>query len=268
SKNVIAGGRVQANLTGFYYQYDSLQISKIVARTSVNENIDANIWGLEGEFIFSPVDDLLFDLNLAYLNTEIKDAQSINPRDPSNGDPNFTVVKDVLNASNYVIPTQLVPTAVAAGCLLDPALGGPFGLLSLAPACQPFFSDGVPADLGGNELPSAPEFSFKVGAQYAFAVGADYALTARADYYWRSDFYARIFNQPIDKIESWDVLNAQIEIAPSDRSWYLRGYVNNWMDDDTITGMYVTDASSGLFTNVFAIEPRTWGLAFGMRFGE
>jgi hypothetical protein len=32
--------------------------------------------------------------------------------------------------------------------------------------------------------------------------------------------------------------------------------------------MYVTDASSGLFTNVFAIEPRTWGLAFGMRFGE
>ena len=54
SKNVMAGGRVQANLTAFYYKYDALQVSKIVARTSVNENVDANIYGLEGEFVFSP----------------------------------------------------------------------------------------------------------------------------------------------------------------------------------------------------------------------
>ena len=30
--------------------------------------------------------------------------------------------------------------------------------------------------------------------------------------------------------------------------------------------MYVTDASSGLFTNVFTIEPRNYGLAVGYNF--
>jgi hypothetical protein len=28
----------------------------------------------------------------------------------------------------------------------------------------------------------------------------------------------------------------------------------------------VTDASSGLFTNVFALDPRTYGLVLGFRF--
>ena len=46
----------------------------------------------------------------------------------------------------------------------------------------------------------------------------------------------------------------------------MRGYVYNLMDDDNITGMYVTDASSGLFTNVFALDPRTYGLVLGFRF--
>jgi hypothetical protein len=105
SKNVLAGGRVQANLTAFYYKYDALQVSKIVARTSVNENVDANIYGLEGEFVFSPVNDLLIDANFAYLNTEIKDFSSIDPRDPSNGDPDWTNIKDISDGSNCVLAT-------------------------------------------------------------------------------------------------------------------------------------------------------------------
>ena len=82
----------------------------------------------------------------------------------------------------------------------------------------------------------------------------------------RDQFYARIFNRPIDKIDSWDVVNAQVELASASNSWFVRGYVNNAMDDDNITGMYVTDASSGLFTNVFALDPRTYGLVLGFRF--
>ena len=40
----------------------------------------------------------------------------------------------------------------------------------------------------------------------------------------------------------------------------------NINDDDHLVGMYLTDPSSGLFTNVFAIEPRTYGLALGYNF--
>ena len=266
SKNVMAGGRVQANLTAFYYDYKGLQVSKIVARTSVNENVDANIYGLEGEFVFSPVDDLLIDANVSYLKTEIKDFTSIDPRDPSNGDPAWTTVKDVSDGSNCVLATSQLAAARAASLMLPAALGGPFGLCGPLAAAGFSAQDGVAADLDGNQLQSAPELSFKIGAQYTFDIGSSLNLTARADYYWRDDFYARIFNKPIDLIESWDVVNAQIELGARDADWYVRAYVNNAMDDDDITGMYVTDASSGLFTNVFALDPRTYGLAVGFRF--
>ena len=266
SKNVFAGGRVLANFTAFYYDYQGLQVSKIVARTSVNENVDANIYGLEGEFVFSPVDDLLIDANVSYLKTEIQDFTSIDPRDPSDGDPNWTTIKDISDGSNCVLATAQVETARSVGLLMPAALGGPFGFCGALAANGFSAQDGIAADLDGNQLQSAPELSFKIGAQYTFDIGSSLSLTARADYYWRDDFYARIFNRPIDRIESWDVVNAQLELGDRDGDWYLRGYVYNLMDDDNITGMYVTDASSGLFTNVFSLDPRTYGVALGFRF--
>jgi hypothetical protein len=47
---------VFSELSAFYYQYDGLQVSKIVARTAVNENVDADIYGLEGEFVVTRCD--------------------------------------------------------------------------------------------------------------------------------------------------------------------------------------------------------------------
>ena len=265
SKNLMAGGRVQANLSAFYYKYNGLQVSKIVARTSVNENVDAQIYGVEGEFVFSPAKDFLIDANFAYLHTKIKDFSSIDPRDPSNGDPNWTTLKDISDGSNCILASSQVATARQFGLVLPAALGGPFGFCGALQENGFSVQDGIAANLDGNRLQSAPEWSFKVGAQYTFGIGS-LNLTARADYYWRDDFYARIFNRPIDKIPSWDTLNAQVELASQSGSWYVRGYVNNALDDDHLTGMYVTDASSGLFTNVFALDPRTYGLTLGFRF--
>jgi iron complex outermembrane receptor protein len=267
SKNILAGGRAQANLTAFYYQYDALQVSKIVARTSVNENVDANIYGLEGEFVFSPVNDLLIDANFAYLKTTIKDFSSIDPRDPSNGNPALTTLKNLSDGSNCVIPTAQMTAAQQFGLVLPvQVVGGPFGFCEALAGNGFTVTDGEAANLDGNSLQGTPEWSLKVGAQYTFHLGSSMNVTARADYYWRDSFYARIFNRPIDKIDAWDVVNAQVELGSSNNSWFVRGYVYNLMDDDNITGMYVTDASSGLFTNVFALDPRTYGLVLGFRF--
>ncbi len=269
SKNILADGRFQANFSAFYYKYDGLQQSKIVQRTSVNENVDANIYGLEAEFVFAPVRDVLIDLNASYLHTRIKDATSVDPRDPTNGDPNFTTVKDVSTAGNYVIPTANIPAAVAAGCLLNPALlGGPFGLAGLNPLCATAFGaqDGIAADLDGNELPGAPQFSAKLGVQYTYNFSGGQKLTPRFDYYWRDAFESRIFNAAGDRLKGFEILNAQIDYLSADGSWYLRGYVNNLQDRDAITGSYLSDASAGLFTNVFLLDPRTYGLAVGKKF--
>ena len=79
-------GALQLNLTGFYYKYKNLQLSRIVARTSVNDNIDANIYGLEAEAIMSPTPALVINMNASYLKTKVSGDQFlVNPRDVSGG---------------------------------------------------------------------------------------------------------------------------------------------------------------------------------------
>jgi outer membrane receptor protein involved in Fe transport len=46
---VLAVPRLQLNATGFHYNYKGYQVSKIINRTSINENIDAKVWGAEFE---------------------------------------------------------------------------------------------------------------------------------------------------------------------------------------------------------------------------
>ena len=75
--------------------------------------------------------------------------------------------------------------------------------------------------------------------------------------------YARKFNKPIDNIDSWDVWNAKANLVSANRDWYLRAYVKNIADENHMVGMHLAGASSGNFTNVFAIEPRTYGIALG-----
>ena len=127
-------------------------------------------------------------------------------------------------------------------------------------------SDGVAVDLSGNPLINSPEFTVSLGAQYSFVLPASYILTTRVDYYWQDSMYGRIFSKPIDKIESWDLWNAQATLSSPNRDWFLRAFVKNIADENNVVGMYVTDPSAGLFTNLFLVEPRTYGLAAGYNF--
>ena len=266
TKNVLLDGTLQANLAAFFYDYQGLQVSKIVNRTSFNENTNAEIYGIESEFVFAPNAQLQLNANISYLHTEIKDFASVDTRDPTNGSPDVTLIKDNLNASNCVVNHNgaPAPTLPANGALND-QVQSCAGLAATLPA--PYtVNAGVPADLSGNRLINSPEWTVSLGAQYSFLLPASYTLTTRLDYYWQDAMYARIFNKPIDKIDSWEVWNAQATLNSPDQSWFVRAFVKNIADDDNIVGMYVTDPSSGLFTNLFLIEPRTYGLAAGYNF--
>jgi outer membrane receptor protein involved in Fe transport len=43
-------------------------------------------------------------------------------------------------------------------------------------------------------------------------------------------------------------------------------YVKNLSDDTPITDAYTTDDSSGLFTNLITLEPRTYGVSLTKSF--
>jgi hypothetical protein len=126
--------------------------------------------------------------------------------------------------------------------------------------------EGVPTNLKGNRLQNTPDFTISVGAQYTQPLANDYHLVGRVDYYWQSNMFGRIFNRSSDKIASWGVMNAQLTLNAPDSAWYVRAYVKNALNANNMTGMYVTSPSSGLYTNVFYGDPRTFGIALGTNF--
>lgn len=83
AKNTLADGSVRANLTGFYYDYEGLQIAQRIGTEFPTGNADATVWGLEGEFLWAPDSNWLFDANLSYLNTEIGDFITVDAANPA-----------------------------------------------------------------------------------------------------------------------------------------------------------------------------------------
>jgi outer membrane receptor protein involved in Fe transport len=277
AKNRLMDGAMQANFTYFYYDYEGLQNTKIVDRTSVNENIDAEIQGLELEFNWFPIENLRIDSFFSWLDTEITGGTSIDPSDPTAGNADWLTLKNT-GADVFIAPVQEFTDPsfsfdetqcgqnrleCSSVFLTNPAtVAGGQG--TSTPATQ--IPIGFGKDLSGNQLPGAPEFSLKLGAQYSFYFAEGMELVPRIDYYWQDDFYYRVYNAKQDKIEAWDMWNASATLYGRDGKWYVEGFVKNIADEDNLTGGYFTDASSGNFTNVFVLEPRTYGLTLGARF--
>ncbi|WP_114952077.1 TonB-dependent receptor [Sphingosinicella terrae] len=301
SRNDFMDGRLRLNLSAFYYDYGGLQLSRIVARTSVNDNTDAEVYGAELEAVYRPVSELILNASASYLHTRIGDLQLVDPRDVSGGRSDVVIVKDVTNASNCAVIPGTAGNALGTNTFVaafNSALGlagpvpvpgtGTTGAFSICNALAAAAADppaplralfgvpagplpftvetGVPVDLSGNALPQAPNWKFSTGVQYTFALGGGWTLVPRADFTYTGSYYARSFNRPIDRVDGYEVINAQLQLNGPEERWFVRAFIQNLTGNDAITGLYVTDQSSGLFTNAFTLEPRRYGLAAGVRF--
>ena len=299
SKNTFANGALVLNLTGFYYKYKGLQLSRIVNRTSVNDNIDADIYGLEAETVVRPGAKITINIGASYLHTKVNSTTLfINQRDPSGGNPNTVIIKDPA-AFNCVVrgPTAAVAqgfvTSVnnainasvgltAANGLRGPQpfpsdanLGAPTGAFSICSVLTSAAAgtggaitvvDGIGVSIKGNKLPQAPNYKFSVGVQKLIDLSNGMSLTPRVDLTYTGESYGNIFNGRVNKINGYEQVNAQIQLDGADDRWFVRGFIQNVFDSNAVTGIYLTDASSGLFTNIFTLEPRRYGIAAGVKF--
>ncbi|HEX8420729.1 MAG TPA: TonB-dependent receptor [Sphingomonas sp.] len=294
SKNTFGNGTFRLNVTGFYYKYQGLQLSRIVARTAVNDNVNANIYGVELESIISPIPAFVVNMNASYLKTKVSaDKFLANPRDPSGGRSDSVIIKDITNASNCAVVPTTSGNAAGANAFVG-AINGAVGLRAPTPVagtnttgafgiCSALaaqatavgaafggisvLGSGVEVNIRNNRLPQAPTYKASVGAQYTVDVGASgWTIVPRADLNYTGGFTASIFNDTIDRVQGYEIVNAQLQINGPDDRFYARAFVSNLTSNDAITGQYVTDQSSGLFTNVFTIEPRRYGLAAGFKF--
>ncbi len=95
TKNTLLNGTLQANADLWYYDYTGLQVSEIANNTSLNNNINAKLYGAEGEFIYQPIDQLQFTLNIAETHTGIgANTYLVDQRNPTGGDPDAVLIKD------------------------------------------------------------------------------------------------------------------------------------------------------------------------------
>jgi iron complex outermembrane recepter protein len=295
SKNTFADGKFRFNLTGFYYQYKGLQLSRIIARTSVNDNVDADIYGLEAEAVIAPSRNLLVNIGASYLKTKVTGTQRFaNTRDPSGGRADAVIIKDITNGSNCAVASNsgsvagvnafvnaINPSLGLQGTTAFPtdsglsargafsicnvlagqasAIGAAFGGIS-------YFADGVPVSIKGNKLPQAPNYKFSVGTQYTLDMANGMSLVPRFDLAYTGDSFGNIFNGRVNKVAGYAQLNAQVQLNGVDDKWFVRGFIQNITNNNATTGLYVTDQSSGLFTNIFTLDPRRYGISAGVKF--
>ena len=294
TKNTLAGGTAQLNLTGFMYDYQDYQITQIINRSSVNINVDAEVSGLEMEFLWTPADNWLLTANLGLLDAKVADTYGIDVLDRTNGRSDLVVLKNASTYSNCVVSAQGYATvlgAIAASALpagstrglcngqLAAGAGGLAnleGLLGLTGQTITYTDsngnsqtaslltpiEGDAKNLDGNSLPGAPDTTLNLAAEYTFhgLRGSNWDMTIRGDYYWQADSVSRIWNTPRDNLDSWSNVNLSLVFKNEESGWGVEVFAKNLTDEEVVTGAYLTDDSSGLYTNVFLSEPALYGI--------
>ncbi len=279
-KNSFAGGRFVLNGSAFYYDYTGYQVSKVVDRTVVNENFDAQVWGAELEAVWNPARALRLNATLGLLGTRIADGEkSIDIFNRTQGREGWSLVSPwVQQTSNCILPNDYLAQIVNWGLLPAPATFaspiiqscmtwtgvdalGHLGL-SFDPADYPDANNGAGfyADLSGNELPNSPHMTFNLGAQFTQPLG-EWELVLRGDYYRQSGSYARIYNLESDRLRAWGNLNLSLTIARPADDIVFQAYVKNVFDTTPITDAFLNSDSTGMTTNIFTLDPRIVGFS-------
>ncbi len=279
TKNTFLDGSMVVNGALFFYDYKGLQVTRIVNNSSINDNIDAEIWGVEAEMFWRPdaVPGLGIDLAYSYTDTKVVDSFSIDPTNRTASDPDWITLNNTDTGAttgvNFVAPTaDIAGLEFVCGAPI-PGLTYPDGTPGLwsrncLEANGATTSDGLETDLDGNQLPNTPEHNIKLGVDYTWQLSAIRGgITLRWDYYWQSKSEAREFNVAADGIDSWDQHNLSAIYLSDDGHWQLRAFVRNLTDEDNVTGHYLTSDTSGFYRNYFLTEPRIWGASVRYNFG-
>jgi iron complex outermembrane receptor protein len=225
SKNRFLDNRLQANLTGFYYDYSDFQFSQVVGTEVVAENApEATLAGLEAEFVLVPDFDVplpnfvdlasaLLSLNVSYLYSNYDDFE--NCTDP------------------FKEPTGRRPDR------------------NRKPDCS------------GNDLIYAPAWTVQLAAQYKQDLGRFGSLTPRVQFF-ASDSYAILpFGRSFDEQDDFTKTDLRLTWRDRDERFYVEGFVENLEDEDVKqTAITATDILGGSRQLIYD-RPRTAGIRLG-----
>ena len=215
------------------------------------------------------------------LTWEVYQDEGVDVANRTQGDPDYVLLTDTgrgadFSFQNYVARAEDVLPWVGAATSVGAAFPAPGTLYENG--IPSYFSRsflegvgvatlaGVPVDVSGNEMPNSPPHSIGLGIAHTWPLAAG-ALTLRYDYYWQDTSFARVFNTPGDKIDSWDQHNASLIFEAANGRWEARAWVRNIADDDIVTGQMIGDDLWGGYRSYFLAEPRIFGASVRYNFG-
>jgi iron complex outermembrane recepter protein len=219
----------RVNLSAFHYDYQNIQVSKLVGGTQVIFNAGkATLNGGELESIYlhevGP-GTLQLNASTAYLDAHYGQL--------CNGPDSRSVAQLTYNG----------------GAACDPLING-------VPAPRPYSGD-----LSGDTMLQAPKLTYQLGADYRVPVeGND--LGFNINYAWTGKF----FWEADDRIQqpSYGILNSQISYRFGPGGHYTAAL---WGHNLRNTLYFVYGVSSTTFGDAFgAGAPRTYGATFGVQF--
>ena len=297
TKNTLFDGRLIANLAAFYYDYTDYQVSEIVNRAALNRNFDAKIWGAELELDWFALENLRLGFKGGYQKTRIADGESaIDLMDRTAGNPDWIVVRPFPTVpSNCILPVDVVTAggrfnlqpgyhnvSPSGACVvayysgLDPVTGEPYApgidyaaelgsafadYQGFDPTTAPNGGRGFAKELGGNELPNAPNYTATVTADYGIPLAGNWMMNLHTDIHWQSKSWWRVFNDhEFARLDDYFTMNLAAIFVNDAAGWNIMAYIKNVTDETAISGAFLNSDDTGLTTNVFLTEPRLFGL--------
>ena len=222
AKSTFWNERVTVNTEVFFYDYTDFQITIIDGLSLRAENApETEMWGVDLETSFEPIDSLRFDASVGYLDAEFKEYNSIDPTDQTKFGPQESC--------------KFVPN-------------------------QPGICPVTPDDFSGNRVSRAPEWKINLAAEYTVYLGRYGSLTPRIQYYWSDETYYRAFNRPEDRQESYHLTDVKLTWTSPTQDWSVEGFVTNLEDDPIYQNVLVGPSSLENPFNAWYGPPRLWGV--------
>ncbi|HEX6867025.1 MAG TPA: TonB-dependent receptor, partial [Caulobacteraceae bacterium] len=164
---------------------------------------------------------------------------------------------DPVTDEDYVDLTQNPPPAMDGWSNLGSHPGYP----GWDPSTAPNGGEGIAKQLGGNQLPNAPKWTWTITGDYTLPLAGDWLVNLHTDLHWQSESYWRVFNDhAYDKLKAYTTMNLAAIFTNEEAGWNIMAYVKNVFDETAITGAFLNSDDTGLTTNVFLTEPRLYGL--------
>ncbi|HEX5776062.1 MAG TPA: TonB-dependent receptor, partial [Caulobacteraceae bacterium] len=144
--------------------------------------------------------------------------------------------------------------------------GGAFAYYENYPGFNPLDpainnGEGFLKDLGGNELPNAPNLTATITADYTIPLPSDWLVNLHTDLHWQAESDWRPFqDHEYSKLDEYFTMNLAAIFTNEELGWNVMAYIKNVTDETAITGAFLNSDDTGLTTNVFLTEPRLYGL--------